>query len=410
MNILLINQAFVAPGEPGHTRHYELGQYLLSQGHHLTIVASNLNYQTGQRTVESKRLVVQQDVDGLRVLRAYVAPTLHRSFVWRIIAFISFMFTSVYAALGAGKIDLVMGTSPPIFQAASAWLVAALRRTPYLLEIRDLWPEFAIDMGVLKNPILISLSRWLERFLYAQADHIVVNSPAYVDYLRGKGVPVDKISFIPYGTDVEMFNPRVDGSTLRRELGLDDKFLVIYAGALGMANDIDTLLRAARQLLDETGIHFVLFGDGKERANLEETAKELALTNVTFAGARPKRDMPQVLAASDVCVAILRDIPMFRTTYPNKVFDYMAAGRPTVLAIDGVIRQIIEQSNGGIFVEPGDDKALADAVYSLYQDRNRVRTMGAAACTYVCDHLDRRQRVAEFTDMMHAVVKQQWVH
>src|SRR5690606_4284270 len=143
-------------------------------------------------------LVVEQTIDGVRILRTYILPALHRSFVWRVIAFISFMFTSVWAALRAGQVDVVMGTTPPIFQAVSAWVVATLRRRPFLLEVRDLWPEFAIDMGVLKNPILIALSRWLERFLYARATHIVVNSPAYQEYLRDKHVPKSKISFIPY--------------------------------------------------------------------------------------------------------------------------------------------------------------------------------------------------------------------
>lgn len=405
MKTLLINQAFVSPGEPGHTRHYELGRYLQERGHDLIIVASSLNYQTGQRTVEKNRLVVEQNIDGIKVLRAYIVPALHHSFVWRIIAFVSFMFTSVYAALRAGKVDLVMGTSPPIFQAVSAWFVAALRRKPFLLEVRDLWPEFGIDMGVLKNPIIIKLSRWLEQFLYTRARHIVVNSPAYVDYLRSKGVPQDKISFIPYGTDVDMFNPTVDGKALRRELGLDDKFLAVYAGALGLANDIPTLLRAAQRLRNKSGIQFVFFGDGKERSNLQQAAEDMELTNVTFAGARPKNEMPQVLAAADACIAILQDIPMFRTTYPNKVFDYMAAGRPTVLAIDGVIRQVIEEAGGGIYVNPGDDQALANAIQRLYADQEQAHKMGAVARTYVCENFDRQQRAGEFIEMMERVAR-----
>lgn len=403
MKTLLINQVFVSPDEPGHTRHYELGQYLQQHGHELTIVASNLNYQTGRRTIEKKRLVTEQTIDGIRVLRTYMLPAIHRTFVWRIIAFFSFMVTSVCAGLRAGKVDLVMGTSPPIFQAVSAWGVAALRRKPFLFEVRDLWPEFGIDMGVLKNPIIIQFSRWLEMFLYARATHIVVNSPAYVDYLHSKGVPEGKISFIPYGTDTDMFNPDIDSRWLRQELGLDDKFLAVYAGALGLANDIPTLLRAAARLRDESGIQIVFFGDGKERLNLQKMAKDLKLTNVTFAGTRPKSDMPQVLAAADVCIAILQDISMFRTTYPNKVFDYMAAGRPTILAIDGVIRQVIEQAAGGIFVNPGDDEALANAIKQLYADRKQLRHMGTAARAHVCKHFDRKQCAVEFIDMMNRV-------
>ena len=172
MHILLIHQAFVSPNEAGGTRHYELSRHLVQQGHQVTIVASDLSYLTGERTTARPRLVTQELLDGIQVLRTYTYPALHRSFFWRVISFFSFMFTSLVAALRVKNVDLVMGTSPPIFQAVSAWLVAALRRLPFLLEIRDLWPEFAIDMGVLKNLLLIRLSRWLERFLYARSHHL----------------------------------------------------------------------------------------------------------------------------------------------------------------------------------------------------------------------------------------------
>ena len=178
MRILLLNQAFVGPDEPGHTRHYEMAQYLRERGHELVIVASKLNYQTGRPTVSARGLAVEQNIGGVRVLRAAILPALHRSYFWRILSFLSFMFSSVWASLRVKEVDLVMGTTPPIFQALSAWLVSFLRGKPFLLEVRDLWPEFIIAMGVFNNPFLIQLARWMERFLYARASHILVNSPA----------------------------------------------------------------------------------------------------------------------------------------------------------------------------------------------------------------------------------------
>ncbi len=405
MKILLINQAFVSPDEPGHTRHFEMAQYLRARGHELVIVASDLNYQTGQRTVARRGLFAEQIIEGVRVLRAYIYPALHRSYFWRIISFFSFMFSSVWAALQVKNVDLIMGTTPPIFQAVSAWFVALARRKPFLLEVRDLWPEFGVSMGVLKNPVLIASGRWLEKFLYARATHILVNSPAYKEYMIGKGVSENKISFIAYGTDVDMFSPNVDGSSLRRELGLENKFVVLYAGALGQANDIDTVLRAAKRLDRETHIHFVLFGDGKERARLQREAERMKLANVFFAGVRAKKDMPSVLASSDVCLAILQDIPMFRTTYPNKVFDYMAAGRATVLVIDGVSRDLIESSNGGVFVKPGDNDLLANTILELSKDLQRVQQLGLNARAYLVKHLDRRDKLNETLALLERLVK-----
>ena len=371
MRLLLIHQYFAGPTEPGGTRHYELAAHLVRAGHECALVASTLNFAAGKRVAKGRGLVVEENVDGIRVLRSYTIPTLHKGFSGRVVALLSFMITSIVAALWAGPVDLVMGTSPPLFQAVSAWLVALLRRRPLLLEIRDLWPEFAIDIGVLKNPVLIRLSRWVEMFLYRRAAHILVNSPAYRDYLLGKGVPDEKISVIANGVDPDMFTPDALGRSFRDELGLGDKFVITYAGALGMANDIDTILRAAARLRTETRIRFLLVGDGKERPNLEAKAKQFELANLKFVGTRTKSEMANVLAASDACLATLKNIPMFRTTYPNKVFDYMAAGRPTILAIDGVIRQVIDAAGGGIFVPPGDDRALAAAAQSLCDDREK---------------------------------------
>jgi glycosyltransferase involved in cell wall biosynthesis len=258
-------------------------------------------------------------------------------------------------------------------------------------------------LGVLTNPVLIWASRGLERFLYARADHILVNSPAYREYLLGKGIDSAKISLIANGVDCHMFEPAAQGEQIRREFGLRDAFVVTYAGAMGMANDIPTILRAAQRLRNEADIRWMLVGDGKERAALQQSANTMVLPNVVFTGARPKTEMASFLAASDACVATLQNIPMFRTTYPNKVFDYMAAGRPTLLAIDGVIREVVEAADAGIFVPPGDDEALASAVLNLRQNPHRAREMGDAARQYVERNFDRRQQAAAFVALLQRV-------
>lgn len=406
MKILLINQAFVSPDEPGHTRHFEMAKFLQTHGHELVIVASDLNYQTGKQTIERKGIFAEQNIEGVKILRSYIYPALHHSYFWRIISFFSFMFSSIYTALQVKDIDLVMGTTPPIFQAVSAWFVALIRRKPFLLEVRDLWPEFGVSMGVLKNPIVIMLARWLEKFLYNRATIILVNSPAYKDYMISKQVPANKITFIPYGTDIEMFNPNIDGSLIRKEFNLENHFVVLYAGALGQANDIDTILRAAKRLNENEKIRFVLFGDGKERPRLQNEVERMKLSNVIFAGVRPKKEMPTVIASADVCLAILQNVPMFRTTYPNKVFDYMAAGRATVLVIDGITRDLIESSYGGVFVQPNDDKGLADIVLDLSKNTEIVKQMGLNAREFLVGHLNRQDKLNETLDLLEKLVNE----
>lgn len=404
MKILLLNQVFVSPGEPGHTRHFELAQALRQKGHEMVIIASNLNYQTGIPVDPTQKSTFEQNLDGVRVIRIPIYSAIHQSYFSRIRSFLSFMFRSIGTAMRIPDVDLVMGTTPPLFQALSAWWVAFWRHKPFLLEVRDLWPDFAIDMGVIKNPLLVWLARGLEKFLYKRATRILVNSPAYPSIIEKKKIRKEKIVFIPYGTDIDMFSPKEDGSKVRKELGIRKEFLVIYTGALGQANDIDTVLQAAGYLKAHKNIKIALFGDGKQRERLEAEARRLKLDNIIFAGARPKKDMPSVVAAADACLAILEDIPMFRTTYPNKVFDYMAAGKPTILVIDGVIREVLEEARGGIFVEPGNAEKLAQSILTLSQKPQTGKKMGLSARDYLVKHFNRVQQIQKTTRFLEGLV------
>ena len=407
LHALLIHQAFVSPKEAGGTRHFEFAQRWLRRGDRFTIVASTLSYLSGENVGTTGGLVGRESHDGLDVIRTYTMPTLHKSFVWRVGSFLSFTASSIVGALRAQDVDVVMGTSPPIFQAASAWAVAKLMNKPFLLEVRDLWPDFAVDMGVLTNPALIDAAQKLEAFLYSEADHIIVNSPAYQRILvDDKGVPSTKVSLIPNGVDPDMFDPQHDGSAFRKELGVDDDtFVVTYAGALGMANDIPTILRAADRLRDDKKVLFALVGDGKERVNLEAQTQRMQLDNVVFTGSKKKDEMKTVLAGSDACVACLQDIPLFKTTYPNKVFDYMAAARPTLLGIDGVIREVVDNADGGVAFPPGDDEGLADAVLALRASPKRAKTMGERARAYVEQHFNRHHQAEVFCQVLDAVAR-----
>lgn len=405
MHLLLIHQAFTSPAEAGGTRHYEFARHLVARGHAVTIVASDLAYLSGtKKTGGTGSTIAEQDLDGIRVLRAYTYPSLHKSWTGRVVSFLSFMTTSFFAAWKAGPPDLVMGTSPPVLQTVSSWLTAFLRRKPFLLEVRDLWLEFAVDAGIVQNRLLIALAGGLERFLYRRAKRIVVNSPAYRDAIIAKGTPPGKVLLIPNGVDPSMFDPGDRAPSVRKELGLEGKFVATYAGALGVTNDIPTILRAARQLQDDPAFHFLLVGDGRERTRLEALSSELGLRNVTFTGTRSKAQMASILAASDACLATLRDMPVMRTTYPNKVFDYMAAGRPTVLAIGGVIRDVVEASGGGLCVEPGDDAGVADALRRLRADPAGAQAMGAAARAHVCEHFNRAGHASAFLALAEGMV------
>lgn len=399
MHILLIHQAFAALDDPGGTRHHELALFLARQGIQVSIIASPVSYLTG-KDMRSAR--IEENAGGMvRIHRSYTYTALHKSFIHRVISFLSFMISSFFKSLSIKNVDLVWGTTPPIFQAVTAWLVSRIKRVPFLLEVRDLWPEFAVAVGVLRNPTLIKLSYWLEKFLYSRADRIVVNSPGFTSHVSQKGGK--NISLIPNGADISLFDDK-NSSNIREKLGWADKFIILYAGAHGMSNDLGVVLRVAKLLENQKKIHFILLGDGKEKSNLISEAKQLNLHNLTFLDPVPKNRISEILSAADACIAILKPIEMYKTTYPNKVFDYMAARKPVILAIDGVIRDVVEKAGCGLFCKPGDPKALADGCLNLYNNKESAISMGKKGFEYLKIHFDREKIAMDLLGLMKEMV------
>lgn len=397
MHILIIHQAFAAINEPGGTRHHELARHLVQRGHRVTIIASPVSYLTGTTSKGEETLE-----EGIRIIRAYVYTAHNKSFVHRVFAFISFMVSSFFAGLRVRDVDLIWGTSPPIFQAVTALLLARIKRIPFLLEIRDLWPAFAIAVGVLTNKPLIAASQWLERVLYRNADRVMVNSPGFIDHVKDLGAK--RVALIPNGADVRMFDPVREADAQSGANSTKSPYRVLYAGAHGMSNDLGVVLDAAK-IIEEENIEIVLLGDGKEKANLQARAKELTLKNVTFLPSVPKAEMAAALADCDACLAILKPIEMYKTTYPNKVFDYMAASKPVVLAIDGVVRDVVDAAECGVFAQPGDPQALANAVLILAKDPARSHEMGLAGRAYIEKNFDRTALAEELVEILEGMVK-----
>ena len=387
MHILIVHQAFASLDEPGGTRHDEFARLLAQRGHRVTVIASPVSYITGGPS-QAGTSSPDKVPEGVVILRAPVYAAHHRSFVHRVIAFFSFMLSSFWIGLRVHNVDVVWGTSPPIFQGAAAWALARLKGARFLFEVRDLWPQFAVAVGVLKSPLLIRASEWLESFLYRRADRVIVNSPGFIEHVKARGAR--HVELVPNGADASMFEAAVGGNDFRAKYRVGGGFVAMYAGAHGMSNDLGVVLEAAA-LLKGKAIQIVLVGDGKDKPELERRAGEMGLQNVVFAPPVPKREMPAALAASDACIAILKPLEEYKTTYPNKVFDYMAAGKPIVLAIDGVIRDVVETAGCGIFVEPGNSRAMADAICGLADDPEGGRRMGLKGRAYLEQHFSREK-------------------
>ena len=401
MHILLIHQAFAAINEPGGTRHHEFARLLAKQGHQVSIIASTVSYLTGVKGEQTK---VVSEFDGLiHIYRAYTYSALHKSFFHRLLSFFSFMISSFFISLRISHVDVVWGTSPPIFQSFTAWLVARIKRAKFLLEIRDLWPAFAIAVGVVQNKFIISLSLWLERFLYRHADQLIVNSPGFIQHVQEKGGK--NITLIPNGADETFFQ-----QNLQKEHHLNslwkNQFVVLYAGAHGMSNDLSTVLAAAKLLAEQNDILFAFLGDGKEKNHLIEEAGNLNLRNVQFIDPVPKTEISAYFQAASACLAILKPLELYKTTYPNKVFDYMAAGKPIILAIDGVIRDVVEDAGCGYFCQPADPQAIAHCILKLKGlDPSALQSLGENGKEYLRQHFDRKIIGKYFSDMIEKMVE-----
>jgi glycosyltransferase involved in cell wall biosynthesis len=404
MHILIVHQAFASISEPGGTRHHEMARHFCKQGHRVSVLTGQVSYLTGHGATRRKWVQKETDDAGVDILRIYSYQGWHRSFLHRVVSFLTFMLSSFLVGLQIRKVDLVWGTTPPIFQGLTAWVLARLKRAVFLMEVRDLWPYFAVAVGVLTHPILIGLSEGLEKFLYRRADCLVVNSPGYVNHVSERGVKT--IHLVPNGVDTSMFDPEATGAEFLEKHDLLGKFVVLYAGAHGMSNDLDLILETAEILREKERVQFIFVGDGKEKQRLVTQAEALKLDNVHFFPSVPKKEIPDVLAASRACIAILKPLEAYKTTYPNKVFDYMAAGRPIILAIDGVIRKVIEEAGAGIYVEPGQADGIARAILRLEQDRAMGERMGLAGRRFVEEHFDRSILATRMLDIMVDIVQE----
>jgi glycosyltransferase involved in cell wall biosynthesis len=410
MRILVVHQYYLGPGEPGGSRFNELARMWARSGHHVTVIAGNLNYVTGKPTVADGRWVIRRDEDGIDVWRCHVPSTYNRGYAGRMWAFFGAALSASWAALRAPRPDVVIATSPPLTAAVPGFIAARCRwrPVPFVFEIRDLWPESAITTGVIgRGSAIARLLYALERFACARADAVNVLTPAFGDDLKRRGlVTDDRLLFVPNGADVDAFTPAPRDNDVRRELGWGDRFVALYAGAHGRANALGQLLDAAEHLRERIDIVIATVGDGPERPMLEAEARRRNLRNVQFLGAVGKERMPAIVSAADVGLAVLQNNPTFRTVYPNKVFDYMACARPTILAIDGIARRLAcDEAKAAVFVEPENGAAIADAVQRLASNPDLAHGLGERGRTWVVAHAAREALAQRYLSALEKLAR-----
>ena len=333
----------------------------------------------------------REERDGIVIHRVWTCLAANRGVLRRTLNFLSFVPTAVWRAVRLGPCDIIIGTSPQFFCAAAACLAATLKKTPWVFELRDLWPDSITAVGAARRYMPMRLLEQFELFMYRHARTVVSVSRSFIVNLASRGIEASKMAFVPNGVDMAFWaaGSRARG---RASLGLDERALVVsYVGTVGMAHDVGTILHAADLLRhDHPDIRFLIVGDGAELPRLREQARVQGLDHVTFTGLVPREEIPDYLAASDISMVTLKRSDVFKTVLPSKMFESMAAARPIVLAVDGEARDTLERSGGGLAVVPGDAHGLADAVGRLARDAGLRAVMGAAGRRFVDQEFARR--------------------
>lgn len=395
MNILLIHQYFLEEDEPGGSRFNEMTKIWLEQGHLITVLAGTMHYAGNKKREEYKRRFTTLKKQGdIMVWRCYVSESYNTSFAGRMWGYFSFVFSSLYVGWCKlkGKYDIILVTSPPLFVGITAYLLSRTKRIPFIFEVRDLWPESAIDTGVLKSNLLIKMAYRFERFMYKKADLINVLTPAFrTKLIEDKKVPAEKIVFIPNAADFslsEQLLQTFDVERFRKESGLNDKFVITYVGAHGVANHLQQVVETAR-LLEDTNVQFLLIGQGMEKPRLMELATQIGCTNVSFIDAVPKNDVFKYILASDMGTSVLKKVDTFKTIYSNKTFDYMSCKKPILMAIDGVSRELVEAADAGVFVEPENPEDFATKIRFYLENPSLLEKQGENGYEYARQYFDR---------------------
>lgn len=403
MKILFLSHYFPPEVNAPASRTFEHCREWARAGHEVTVVTCAPNHPRG-RVYEGYRneLWREEQREGVRVVRLWTWLAANEGFALRTLNYLSFMFACIVATPKLPKADVVVTTSPQFFNGLAGYFVGKLLRIPWVLEIRDLWPESILAVGAIRNRTIIRLLEGLESFAYRKAQHIVAVTDAFKRYMVGKGVAPAKVEVIKNGVNLSFYD-RTDGSQVRSELGLDDKFVAAYFGTHGMAHKLEVVLECAGQLQDRTDIAFLLVGDGAERDRLEALKRERNLQNVLMLPQQPKERMPALWAATDVSLVVLQKSELFKTVIPSKIVESFAMQCPVLLGVAGESRELVEAAKAGVAFEPENSAALAAIVAELAQLPEKCREMGRSGRAYVCEHFDRSVLARRYLTVLEQV-------
>jgi glycosyltransferase involved in cell wall biosynthesis len=382
----------------------ELARELQRRGHEVSVVTAFPHYPSGELYPGYRLRPWQWETrEGVRVLRTFIFPYHGTRASLRIVNYVSWMLSSMAASWLAPRCDVIYVWHPPLTVGVTAWVLSKLKRAPVVYDVQDLWPESAEASGLLKPGRLVDALHRLADWIYARVDRLLVVSDAARRYLVDRGVSADKIRLARHWIDDTAFDAPPSARDVRAEYGLDNQFVVLFAGNLGLVQGLETVIDAADRLRG-SNVRIVLVGDGSDRVRLGEDARRRNLSNVVFAGRHPASAMPDFYRAADALLVHLRPSLIAGIAIPTKVLAYLAAGKPVVCAVPGATAELIRDAGAGPVLPPGHPQALADAILDLAgKDPLERRRLGENGRRYLAEHFRREHVIDEYESTLREV-------
>jgi Glycosyltransferase len=372
MRILFLTDNFPPESNAPATRTYEHCIEWVKQGAEVTVITCTPNFPKGKVYPDYKNKWHQTEMmDGIKVIRVWSYITPNRGLFKRILDYLSFCITGFWASLFV-KTDIIIATSPQLFTAVAGYLSSVFKRKPWIMEVRDLWPESIKAVGAMQESRILKLLDRLVMFLYRKATKVVVVTESFKPRIHACGVPKNDIHIIKNGVHLYKFKVTEKDQALIKKYGLENKFVVAYIGTHGMAHNLDFILDGAASV-ENPNIHFLFIGDGTMKARLAKKVKKLQLENVTMLNAIPKLAVPQHINIADVALIPLKKKDTFKKVLPSKIFENAAMEKPILLGVEGEAKEVVESFNAGLAFEPENKADFLEKLDLIYRDKEQYK-------------------------------------
>jgi len=407
MRILYLHQYFSTRSGTSGSRSYEFSKFLVTRGHDVILITSSYAL-SSLKDLSGTKFITKLNYEGINLVIINIKYSHHMNYLQRIWSFILFMFFSIFIALKQKNIDICIATSTPLTIGIPGIIFSRLKKVPFVFEVRDLWPDIPISIGVLKNKILITIAKWIEKLCYSEAKRIIVLSQGMKEFLHQKGIHESKMTLIPNCSDLDLFKPSDKKNEYRKKNNFENKFIAIHAGSMGFINGLEIVIDVAKILKEQKNydIIFLLIGDGKERSRLVHLVKHYNLKNVYILDPVPRNRLPFYLDMADFGLMLVRNFKILEMNSANKFFDYLSAGKPVLINYGGWMKKILEENNAGIAVDPNNPEEMAKKILNLSKNQKLCEEMGKNARKLAEEKFDRIKLAKKMEDLFYELVNE----